>query len=211
MRRLLPLFVLAFAGVVQAQTWEIGGAGGAGFAGGLSVSGPAGQAGAGLTHSPAAGGHLSQVLNRRWTGEIRYTFRLSDLALSTGGARTTFGGNSHAVHYDMLYHTRDDGSPVRPFLAGGAGIRLYRGTGEEAAYQPLQEFALLTKTQEWKPLLNFGAGVKYRLSGPLVLRIEARYYVTPFPTKVITPALGATHSGWVHEVVPLVGISYLLE
>jgi hypothetical protein len=40
------------------------------------------------------------------------------------------------------------------------------------------------------------------------LRTEFRDYVTPFPKKVITPATGAKVSGWLHDIVPMVGIGF---
>jgi len=33
--------------------------------------------------------------------------------------------------------------------------------------------------------------------------------VSPFPTKVITPNVGAKSGGWLHDFVPMIGISYV--
>jgi len=139
---------------------------------------------------------------------VRYTYLQSDLRLASGGTEVTFGGQAHAVHYDLVFHTRRD-APVILFAAGGGGIKYYRGTGKEAAYQPLSDFAYLTKTQELKPLISAGGGVKFKISNRVYLRLEARDYITPFPQKVITPAPGNKISGWVHNIVPMVGIGYL--
>jgi hypothetical protein len=208
MRTSLFLIVTAFAATGFAQTWEVGGAAGAGFSKALGVSSAAGQASAGFGNSAAFGGFLGQNLYRSLSGEIRYTFRPSDLKLSSGASHTTFQGVSHAVHYDMLFHTKPEDSPLRPFVAAGGGVKVFCGVGKEAAYQPLQEFALLTKTREWKPMISFGGGMKWTLSPRAFLRFEFRDYLTPFPKQVIAPSPGSSLGGWLHDIVPLAGISY---
>lgn len=209
MRILLSIALFTLVCVGQAQTWEAGGVGGGGFSPQLTVSNAAGRASTGFTNTPAFGGVLGQNLYHSIGGEIRYTFQPTDLQISAGGSGAKFQGLAHAIHYDLLVHTRPPGSPVRPFLSAGAGVRVFRGTGRESAYQPLQEFALLTKTQEWKPLISIGAGAKISLSRRLLLRFECRDYITPFPKEVIAPAIGAKLSGWLHDIVPLAGVSIL--
>ena len=97
---------------------------------------------------------------------------------------------------------------MRPFVAGGGGIKFFRGTGKERAYQPLSNLALLTKTQEVKGLISVGGGVKAVVSDHVLLRVEFRDYITPFPKEVITPSPGAKISGWLHDLVPMVGITF---
>jgi hypothetical protein len=205
---ILLLAPLALIQAGLAQGWEAGASGGVGFTNQLAVSNVAGRASAGFTGTAAASGYLGQDLYRYLGGEVRYTFRPSDLQLSSGAGKVRFDGLSHALHYDLVVHNKPAGSPARLFLAAGAGFRVFRGTGRETAYQPLQEFALLTKTQEWKPLISIGGGVKVAVSSRLSFRAEFRDYVSPFPKKVITPSTGAKLSGWLHDIVPLAGISY---
>ena len=57
-----------------------------------------------------------------------------------------------------------DESAVRPFVAFGGGIKMYRGTGEEQVVQPLSNIALLTKAQDLTGMLSIGAGFKVKLS-----------------------------------------------
>jgi hypothetical protein len=90
-------------------------------------------------------------------------------------------------------------------VAGG-GASVY-GTGGEHAYQPASGFALLTRTQELKPLVSAGGGVKVALGDSLQLRLEIRDYITPFPKEVVAPAPGARIKGWLHDFVPTAGIS----
>ena len=45
-----------------------------------------------------------------------------------GGSETAFGGDAHAIHYDLLWHFSTHRPTVRPFVAAGAGVKLFRGT-----------------------------------------------------------------------------------
>ena len=63
----------------------------------------------------------------------------------------------------MLLHTRATGeSRTQFFVAMGGGMKIYRGTGTEEAYQPLSQFAYFTKTQKVEPMASFGAGVQFQ-------------------------------------------------
>ena len=205
----LIVFALASAGVSQAQEWEIGGIGGAGFANGLSVARGGTSATTGFKSGVAFGGFAASNLYTHLSGEIRYTYQMSDLKLSGSGSEVTFKGVSHAIHYDLVYHMANKRSKVQPFVAAGAGVKLYRGTGREQAYQPLSNFAYLTKTEDLRPLISAGGGIKYRISDHMFFRAEVRDYITPFPKKVITPAPGAKVSGWLQDFVPMFGISFI--
>jgi len=88
-------------------------------------------------------------------------------------------------------------------------MRDFRGVGTEAPYQPLSTFALLTKTSQWTPLVTFGGGFKIAVSPRVLLRVEVRDYFSRFPTQVIAPAPDAHLSGWLHDLVPLAGITFL--
>jgi len=200
---------LGLAAVAPAQEWEIGGIGGAGFASGLSVSSPLASATTGFNSGAAFGVFAGAPLNPRWSGEIAYTYQFDSLKLAGHGASASFSGVSHAVYYDFLYHPLRRRTRAQPFVAAGAGIKLYRGTGAEAAYQPLSNLAFLTKTQDLRPLITVGGGVQYRFNQHVIFRAEVLDYITPFPDKVITPAPGAKVSGWVNDFVPLFGCSFI--
>ena len=201
--------VLSAAGGALAQSggWE------AGFGGGASTylkkdfNTPAGDATAGFKTNFAASGWLGQNLHDYVSGEIRYDFLNNDLLLQGADRELGFDARSHALQYAILWHTSPRTSRVRPFFTCGAGIKGYFGRGEEVAAQPLREFAFLTRTSEWKFLLTFGGGVKIRLGRRWSLRAEVRDFTTPFPTGVILPADGADLGGWIHNLVPQVGIA----
>ena len=207
----IAILVLSAAGSCAfAQTWEVGGGGGVSFLPGVGVSSPAGSATAGFKPGLAASGYVGQNLNPHISGEIRYDFSMSTLKLASGGTEATFSGMSHMVHYDVLLHTRRRGSHTELFAILGGGMRIFRGTGTESAYQPLSQFAYLTKTQTVKAMASVGAGVRFRIAPRLFLRTEFRDYITAFPEELITPAPGAKIGSILHDFVPMVGISYEL-
>jgi len=200
------LFVLTPA--CLAQKWDVGGVSGGGFYNHVGVSNVVGSATAGLGNGFGFGAILGQNVTDRLSGEMRYEYQFNDLKVSSSGEKVTFAGRSHSMHYDVLFHSRSARSRVRPFVALGGGVRVFRGTGTETSYQALSSFALLTKTQEWKPMVTFGGGVKYALSPRLSLRVEVRDFLTTFPVKVIAPAPGSHLSGWLHDLVPMIGITF---
>ncbi len=202
------LMLLTAASAAFAQQWEIGGAAGGSFLPNVPVTSPQGSATTGFRPGLAAGVFVGQNLYRHLSGEIRYTFLQSDLKLASGGTTTTFSGNTHAVYYDVLIHTSRRESRAELYAAVGGGMKIFRGTGKEAAYQPLSQFGYFTKTQEVKPMLSIGGGVKFKLAPHMALRAEFRDFVTPFPQQLITPAPGAKFGRLLHDFVPMIGISY---
>ena len=206
----LVLFAVAAATpAALAQRWEIGGGAGGGFYTSQDVTlGSSGSAAANLQTNLAGSAWLGNNGFGRWGGELRYDYQLGDFALKSGGTAATFGAHTQQFHYDLLWYTNHAGSTVRPFVSAGAGIKLYQGTGTEVVYQPLEQYALLTKAQDLTPLVSIGAGMKFQLGAHVQLKLEVHDYTTPFPKKVITPNVGAKAGGWLHDFVPMAGISY---
>src|SRR5215472_13602538 len=160
-RTVLLGVIAAVAGF--AQQWEVGGLAGGGFLNNVSVGGTAGSATAGFQNGAAFGGYVGYDSYKHIGGELRYSFLQSDLKLSSNGSTATFSGASHVVNYDVIFHTRSN-NKVQLFAAVGGGMKVFRGTGAEAAYKPLSQFGYFTKTQVVKPMGDFGAGVKIALS-----------------------------------------------
>jgi hypothetical protein len=167
---ILCSFALGLAGACAAQQWELGASGGFGYSLDKTVNRGSDTAEAGFKPGPAAGVFVVQNMYKHLSGEIRYTFQKDDLKVSSAGTEATFSGQSHALHYDLLYLTGGKDSRVRLFAAAGGGVKM-------------------------------------KLSGRIFLHLEARDYLTPFPTKVIAPVPPSTVGGWVHDFVPLIGIS----
>ena len=210
MRRiaLTTSFFAALSASCFGQQWEFGGVGGAGFLSNVNVSSPAGSATAGFETGGAVGAFVGQNLYPHLSGEVRYLYLDNDLHIKSGGTNATFSGNAHVLHYDLLYHTNRKGSKLQAFVAVGGGMKLYRGTGAEEAYQPNYQFGYLTKTQQLKPMGDIGAGLRFELTPRVFLRTEFRDFITPFPSQVIAPAPGAKYGSILNDFVPMVGISY---
>ena len=203
------LLLAAAAVCAQAQQWEFGGVGGAAFLNTVPVSGSSGTATAGFQQGMAYGAFLGQNISPHIAGEIRYEYMQNNLQLKGAGSSASFAGMAHAIHYDILFHTNRRHSPVQFFAAVGGGMKIFDGTGTEAAYQPLSQFGYFTKTQTLKPMVDFGAGMRVMLSRHVYLRTEVRDFLTTFPTQVLTPPPGVTYSKLLHDVVPMAGISYV--
>ncbi len=203
------LLIAGLACITQAQQREIGFLGGGGFPSSLPVAGVSAGVSAGFGAGPSAGVLIGHDLYSRWSGEIRYLAGFREARLHSGGVVAGFSGQTHAMHYDLVWHSRPRTDRVRPYLAFGGGIKIYRGTGAETAYRPLMQYAYLTRTQDLKPMLAIGGGVKFRVGHRMLARIDFRDQLTRFPSKVITPARGATISGWLHDFVPVFGLSWM--
>lgn len=207
---LFALFIAALPACF-AQEWEIGAVAGFGVPRDATVTSPAGSGKAGFKEGIAAGAIFGHNMYERLGGEIRYTYRFSDLKVSGNGQEAEFDGETHAIHYDLLYHFADTGEKIRPFVAGGGGMKIFRGVGTEHAYQPAKDFALLTKTQQIEGMISAGAGVKVAVSERWSVRVEFRDYITQFPKEVVAPAPGAKISKWLHDFVGMVGVTYTFD
>ena len=204
----LGLSILFFATACFGQQWEFGGSAGGSFLPMRPVTSPAGSANAGFSPGFLAGAFVGQRYSDHISGEVRYTFFDNAMKISSGSQNTTFSANAHAVYYDVLLTTRRRESRAQFYAVVGGGMKIYRGTGTEQAYQPLNQFAFLTKTQKVEPMASFGGGVKFRLSPHVNMRAEFRDFLTPFPKELITPAPGAKIGSFLHDFAPMVSISY---
>jgi hypothetical protein len=210
MRFTLTLAVcLASASLGFAQRWEVGAGVGTGFYNSRDVTSAGGTAAAKIKSNIAASAWVGSAQNR-WGGELRYDYQMGDLQLKGQGQEATFGAETHAIHYDFTWNGGSSESKARPFLAFGGGVKVYRGTGTEQAFQPLSRIALLTKTQDMTALVSVGAGVRWKLAPGIALRLEIHDYLTPFPKSVITPNVGSKIGGWWNDIVPMVGLSFVL-
>jgi len=205
----LGLSILFLATACFGQQWDFGGSAGGSFLPMLPVSSPAGSASAGFQPGFVAGAFVGQRYNDHISGEVGYTFFDNAMKLSGGSQSTTFSSNAHALYYDFLWKSRPKSETRAQFfgLVGG-GMKIYRGTGTEQAYQPLSQYAYLTHTQKVEPMASFGGGVIFRLTDHVSMRAEVRDFLTPFPKALITPAPGAKIGSWLNDIVPMVSVSY---
>src|SRR5689334_20220808 len=103
-KRYLLTALVFVAPACLAQKWEVGGVTGGGFTNGLTVLNASGTASAGFDKGLAFGAVLGQNLYSRVSGELHYTYNMSDLRVSAGGESATFKGLTHSMHYDILFH-----------------------------------------------------------------------------------------------------------
>jgi hypothetical protein len=200
--------LIGLAPAALAQKWEFGGGIGGSFYPSRDISNGSATASAGIRTSIASGVWLGQNASGRWGGEMRYDYQQGDLSLKSGATSATLTAQSHALHYDLLWHATKRGSKVRPFLAAGAGIKVFRSTGQPGLVQPLSHYALLTQGDELKALLSVGGGVKWQIANSLQLRLEVHDYITPFPKELIAPNVGSVAPGILQNIVPMLAIAY---
>jgi hypothetical protein len=210
--KLVRLFAVCSAAALlpaaMAQKWEVGVGAGGGFYTSQDVTLGSTSAAAKLKTNMAASAWVGQNINDRWGGELRYSYQPGDLQLTQNSNEALFGAETHTVNYNFLWHARPSEATVRPFVSGGAGIKFYRGTGTEQVTQNLSQYALLTKANDLTAVVSVGGGVKVKLGTHAWLRLDVHDYMSPFPKQVITPNAGATVGGWLHDIVPMVAISF---
>ena len=152
---------------------------------------------------------LANNATGHWGGEVRLGYSRGDLQLTSGSSTATFNSEAYDMHYDFQWYPVRSESRIRPYVAAGAGIKYYRGIGNEVEFQPLSQFALLSKTNQLKPMLSVGGGLKFRVTDRFGVRVEVHDYLTTFPGNLIVPNNGSKISGWMQDIVPMVGVSYL--
>lgn len=206
--KLAALLLAGVAGNLMAQGWEIGAGGGYGLYRNGSVWAPAGIVSAGVRNRFTITSWLGENSCGRLSGEVRYTYQDGDPFLETGGLRTNVQGQSHAFHYGLLLHLRDENAAFRPYLTAGLGAKLYEVTGPESLCPPFIDIARLRAVSEWKPLVVAGGGIRLRAGANLSLRIEVLDYITPFPKAMIEPVAYATARGFLHQFTPSVGVAF---
>jgi outer membrane protein W len=207
-RLLVVCLAISAAPAAVAQKWEVGGGAGGGFHTSKDLTRPTETATASIKTGVAASAWLANNTNNRWGGEIRYTYQMGDLQLKQGSTTASFGGETHTMGYDFQWHATDINSASRPYIAFGAGAKVFRGTGTETLTQPLSRFALLTRTREIQGMISVGAGVKVKTGRNWQLRLDVHDYISRYPAEVMQPNVGTQVGGWMHNIVPSIGFSW---
>jgi len=202
------LGALLFASACFAQPFEIGGAIGYGVYRDGTIFGPGASAQAGIRNRFAAGWLVGEDLYEHFSGEIRYLYQDGHPFLATSSVKSDMQGQSHAFHYDLLFHLTRRDRKLRPFLAAGVGVKGYIVAGPAPNPQALPNIASLVTQDEWKLLVTIGGGVKYRLPKNVVLRGDFLDYLTAFPRRQIAPALNNTARGIFQQFTPMFGVGY---
>jgi hypothetical protein len=203
------LGALLFASACFAQPFEIGGVIGYGVYRDGTIFGAGESVQAGIRNRFAAGWLVGEDLYEHFSGEIRYLYQDGHPFLATSSVKSDMQGQSHAFHYDMLFHFRPREQRLRPYVAGGVGVKGYIVAGPAPNPQPLPNIATLVTQDEWKFLVTVGGGVKYRLHKNVVLRGEFLDYLTAFPRRQLLPATNNTARGIFQQFTPMFGVGYM--
>jgi len=197
-----------FVSAAFAQQFEIGGLVGYGFYHNGSATSSAATVQAGFTERIAAGAVIGEDLYEHFSGEARYLYQESHPFLSSTGFRADLAGHSHMLTYDVLFHLMDRDHRIRPFAAVGAGARYFAATGVAPSFASAPQAAVLVRANEWKFVGDFGAGVKFRVQRHVIVRAEIRDFISPFPKRQIAVVGNGKINGLLHEITPLIGVSY---
>jgi hypothetical protein len=197
------------SGGCLAQQWELGALAGYAWDHDASIENPTGSAEAGFKPGFAGGVVFGENMYEHLGGEIRYLFRVGGPQLTFGGTRISASGYTNIIHYDFLVHITRKEDKIRPYVAGGAGIKVFTGPSRLLYTQPLQDFALIARGNQAKPLISVGGGVKYRVRKGLQLRLDFRAYMAPAPDLVFRTVFPSQIHGWTYDFMPTLGVSYL--
>jgi len=124
--------------------------------------------------------------------EFGYAYNRTHLKLSN---QDQGGMAIHQGFYDFLAYATPEGSRVRPFAAGGIHFNNYTPPGSSASYgQGSTKFGI-----------NYGGGIKARVSEKFEVRVDYRQYANGKP-------FGITgNSGWTKMNEISVGFGFVLN
>jgi hypothetical protein len=213
MRFTLYSFALAITipSVCLAQPWELGAIGGYGWYHDSSITNASRSAQSGFPARAAFGVTFTENMYNYVGGEIRYLFRFGGPELKSSGMEANLDGHTNLVTYDFLFYTSSKESSIRPYIAAGAGIKVYTGLGPRYLdlNQPLANLALLRPVNQVEPAISVGGGMKFLMLKRTQLRVDFRAYMTPLPDQLFRPIGPSVIHGWLYDFVPLVGVSYV--
>ncbi len=169
-RLLIALVALAAALPAAAQVAEFGVHGGVSRLTGKSL-GTLGTSRLSLDDGWRFGFRIT-LNNWRFFGhEFGYAYNRTQLRVEDGQAAEKLGMAIHQGFYNFLAYALPEGSPVRPFLAGGGHFSNFTPPGTSA-------------TQgggSTKYGVNYGGGIKVRVSPMFNVRFDVRQYITGKP------------------------------
>jgi opacity protein-like surface antigen len=122
--------------------------------------------------------------------EFSYAWQKSDLEVQD----QSFGGISiHNIYYNFLLHATPEGTVIRPFITGGAGVSVFNPPGASS-------FSGYGDNQFG---FNYGAGLKFKISDSYGIRLDVRDHVTGKPFDL------PENSGRLHNLEISAGFSLL--
>ena len=122
--------------------------------------------------------------------EFGYAYSRSGVNLGSGGSVPM---SIQQGFYDFLLYATPEGARIRPFAAGGAQFSSFFPPGASIYYG----------NQETHFGVNYGGGIKMRVTPIIGLRFDVREYSSGKPFKF------TGESGWMNQLEATVGASFL--
>jgi len=189
-------FALA-AALAPAQVAEIGLHGGVSRLSNKSIGSLVLDRGSGIGVSLADGwrfGFRMTINNYRFFGnEFGYAYNRTQLRFETTPAQEE-GMAIHQGFYNFLAYALPEGSPVRPFVTGGGHFSTFTPPGT----------SVTQGGGDTKFGVNYGGGIKFRVSPIFGIRLDLRDYMTGKPFDL------PNQSGRLHQLEISAGFSILL-
>ena len=109
--------------------------------------------------------------------ETGYAYNRTQLVQNGQGSTSQTGMAIHQGFYNYLLYPTREGSRIRPFAAGGVHFANYVPPGASAT----------SGGGSSKFGVNYGGGLKIRVSERFLLRFDARQFLNPKPFGLINP------------------------
>jgi hypothetical protein len=194
MHRWAAVIFFAGAGLASAQVAEFSLSGGVSRFGNTSLGTNVDSAGNVSKVAINNGFRLAfrfSLNNYKFMGhEFGYAYSRSGVNLGTSG---TVPMNIQQGFYDFLLYATPEGARIRPFAAGGAQFSSFFPPGASIYYG----------NQETKFGVNYGGGIKMRVTPIIGIRFDLREYSSGKPFKF------TGESGWMNQLEATVGASFL--
>lgn len=110
------------------------------------------------------------------------------------GSTSETGMATHQGFYNYLAYATREGSKVRPFATGGVHFNNYVPPGQSAT-----QGGGTTKFG-----VNYGGGIKFRVSEKWMFRVDARQYINPKPNWLVNPG------GWIRMNEVSAAVAFVL-
>ncbi len=183
----VSLFLMV-AGAASAQVLELGASGGVSRLSNSTLSAPDN---AKLDSGFRIGFRVTLNAHEYFGHEVGYGYNRTNLNI----AGATYGMATHQGYYDLLAYARPEGSRIRPFVAAGGQFSNFVLPGT----------SVTSGSGTTKFGVNYGAGVKGRVSDRFLMRLDFRQYLSPKPDWFITAP-----QGWLRITEISAGFSYTM-
>ena len=126
--------------------------------------------------------------------ETGYAYNRTQLVQNGFGFSSQTGMAIHQGFYNYLLYPTREGSRIRPFAAGGVHFANYVPPGASAT----------SGGGSTKFGVNYGGGIKIRVSERFLLRFDARQFLNPKPFGLINPG------GWIRMNESSTSLAFVL-